>query len=357
MTLRGIVMNGPSPSVDFIQHPLIYVERQVEIGKRLIIVAESNKGQYYEPTLVYGKEMVIDIFDSGPIVQCYEDATSIDENLNVFLMRMEPNRFDIVFTVLETFDFDLLYLDEVQFDKHSELIDNYIRFAKIKEDKGNLVHCIMSLSLQNKFSDIEKHFNKINNLTKELSGDNLEENGKYLSLVINQMEFNKASAVYAGVLAAINPEISPINKTIPNVKLEAEFTKEQILKLREVGIVCFKNTFKKGIVCSSSSCAVSTADSVHKHISNFRIAQEIINEIARSLEVFIGKPNITYQASNIEEIIEALCLRRILDRKIRDYDYSIKISELYGIIEVNIEVVPIFSVHKITGHSIVRIYK
>lgn len=350
-------MTQPSPSIDFIQHPLVYVERQIEIGKRLIIVAESNKGQYYEPTLIYSKEMAIDFFEAGPIIQCYEDASSMNQNLNVFLMRIEPNRFDIVFKVLETFDFDLLYLDEVYFDKHSSLIEDCIEFSKIKEDKGNLIHSIVSLSVKNNFLDIEMHFKKINELTKELSGDDLEELGKYLSLVVNQMEFKKASAVYAGVLASVNPEISPINKTIPNVKLEIEFTKDQILKLREIGIVCFKNTFKKGVVCSSSSCAVSTAGSVHKHISNFRIAQEIINEISRSLEIFIGRPNVTYQASNIEETIEALCLRRILDRKIRDYDYYIKINELYGLIEIKIEVVPIFSIHKITNHSIVRIYK
>lgn len=350
-------MIGPSPSVDFIQHPLVYVERQIEIGKRLIIVAESEKGQYYEPSLVYNKDMVVDTFKSGPIIQCYEDAISMDEDLCVFLMRIEPNRYDIAFTVLESFDFDLLYLDEVHFDRHHDLIDSYIEFAKIKEDKGNLIHCILSLSSKSSFVDIESLFKRISDLTVELSGDELEETGKYLSLVVNQMSLKKAGAVYAGILASINPEVSPINKTIPNINLEIEFTKEQILKLREVGIVCFKNTFQKGVVCTSSGCAVSTAGSVHKHISNFRIAQEIINEIARRLEIFIGKPNVVFQASNIEDIIEALCLRRIIDKKVREYDYSIKINELYGIIEINIEVVPIFSIHKITGHSVVRVYK
>jgi hypothetical protein len=136
-----------------------------------------------------------------------------------------------------------------------------------------------------------------------------------------------------------------------------EYTKDEILKLREVGIVCFKSTFKKGVTCTSSSCAVSTEGSVHKHISNFRIAQSLINEASMELEPFIGTTNLRFQTMNIQEIVIAICEDYMRMDRIRDYEYSISINEFYGYIDLEIEIVPIFSVHGMTTHSRVRVFK
>lgn len=348
-------MIQPSPSIEYLQHPHLYVERTIANGKRLVMVAEADKGELYEPILVYSKDMAYDFFGGGQLVSAYEDATTFQEGLEVYLMRIEPFQHEVAFGVLEVFDFDLLYLDSVHFDLDPDLFQAILDFSYLKQEKGNLVHTITTLS-----SGLDKHGvlslrESIGNLTID-NGDETVETGKFLSLVADQISYKKAGAVYAGILAAVDPEVSPINKTVPDISLELEFSKEEIEWLREIGIVCFKNTFKKGVTCTSSSCAVSTPGSVHKHISNFRIAQSLINQVALELQPFVGSTNLSFQAMNIEDVIVAIC-EDFVGSRIRDYDYALSISERQGYIDVEIEIVPIFSVHSMTTHSRVRVFK
>lgn len=349
-------MIKPSPSVEYLQHPNIYIEREVLIGRRLVIIAESDKGNFYDPLLIYNKDMAVDFFGGGDLIQCYEDAVSFQDNISVFLMRIEPFGYETAISILEAFEFDLLFINEVHFDKHIELFKNLIDFAQLKEEKGSLVHAITTLSSELDHEALFALKDSIQALSQE-DGDDTFEFGKYLSLVVNQMEFKDAGAVYAGILASTDVQISPINKTIPNVELDFEFTKEEILELRSIGIVCFKNTFKKGVTCTSSSCAVSTAGSVHKHISNFRIAQALINQVSMELRPLIGMPNANIQATRCEEIVDAICAEHMSLSRIRDFDYNVRSNVLHGYVEVEIEIVPIFSVHGMTTHSRVRVYK
>ncbi|MGV7000177.1 hypothetical protein ACWA2C_15940 [Priestia megaterium] len=351
------MMIKPSPSVNFYQYPNIYIERETAIGKRLVIVAEADKGDFYDPTLIYTKDMAADFFGGGQLVQAYEDATTFQEGLSIYLMRIEPMMYEDAFSVLEALTFDLLYIDGVHYDKHKEIILMFIELAKIKEEKGNLIHGITTLSSAYKtYTSLIKLRKSIAELAID-SGDDFIERGKYLSIVVDQAEFKNAGAVYAGMLAYLDPEVSPVNKTIPNINLTVEYTKDQILDLRSIGIVCFKNTFKKGVTCTSSSCAVSTDGSVHKHISNFRIAQSLINQVALELQPLIGKTNILYQTLNAEDILNGVCDEFVSLSRIRDYNYNIVPDTLNGAIDVEIEFVPVFSVHSMSTHTRVRVFK
>lgn len=348
-------MIQPSPSIEYLQHPHLYVERTIANGKRLVMVSEADKGELYEPVLVYSKDMAYDFFGGGPLMSAYEDATAFQEGLEVYLMRIEPFQYEVAFGVLEVFDFDLLYLDNAHFDLEPALFQSILDFTLTKQEKGSLVHVVTTLSSSIDKQGILSLRESIGNLTMDHGDENIE-TGKFLSLVPDQFAYKKAGAVYAGILSAIDPEVSPINKTVPNVSLELEFSKEEIEWLREIGIVCFKNTFKKGVTCTSSSCAVSTPGSVHKHISNFRIAQSLINQVSLELQPFIGSTNLSFQAMNIEDVIVAIC-EDFVGTRIRDYDYALSISERQGYIDVEIEIVPIFSVHSMTTHSRVRVFK
>lgn len=349
-------MIKPSPSVEYLQHPAIYVQREITVGKRLVIIAEADSGEYYNPTLVYSKDIAKDLFNGGALIQAYEDACTYKDGLQVFLMRIEPYSYELAFSVLEAFDFDLLFINEVHFDTQREVIEKFLEFAKTKEEKGNLIHGITTLSGGKEHIASSALFTSIAELGTD-HGDDVVETGKYLSLVLNQGAFKDAGAVYAGILAATEPEVSPINKTIPTFSLDFELEKSEILTLRSMGVVCFKSTFKNGVTCTSSSCAVRTEGSVHKHISNFRIAQYLINQVAVELQPFIGKPHVILQARNIEDIVNAICMEHIRLDRIRDYNYRLSVEELYGIIEVEIEIVPVFSVHTMTTHTRVRIFK
>lgn len=356
MTRRGTMMIQPSPSVEFFQHPPIYIYREVTIGKRLVILAEAEDGDLYNPILVYNKDMARDLFKSGALLQAYEDACTYQDNLYAYLMRIEPYMYELAFSVLESFDFDLMFIHEVHYDIQREVIDQFISFAQSKEEMGSLVHGITTLSAKKQYADVVSLFESIASFTIEV-GDDVIETGKYLSIVLNQSGIKDAGAVYAGILAALDPEVSPINKTIPNFTLAFELEKEEIVALRNAGIVCFKSTYKKGVTCTSSSCAVKTEGSVHKHISNFRIAQFLINEVASELQPFIGKPSNSFQLDTIDELIDAICLEHMELERIRDYAYELSIEQVKGFIYVNIEIVPIFSVHSIPTHTRVRVFK
>ena len=348
-------MTQPSPNIEYLQHPHVYAERDVTIGKRLVIIAEADGGTLYEPLLVYHKDMAYNFFAGGPLVGAYEDAATFEKGLHVYLMRIEPYGHEIALQVLEAFDFDLLFMKGIHFDKNPDVIEMFIEFCKIKEEKGNLVHGITSLGMQT-YGDVSKLFPEIEKLSIE-NGDETFENGKYLSVVVDQMDLKDAGAVYAGIVSSLDPETSPINKTIKDVKLTTEFSKPEILAMQQAGVVCFRNTFKKGVTCASSSCAVSTDGSVHKHISNFRIAQALINEIAVGVKPFIGLPHPAFRALNVEDIVEATCIEHRELNRLRDFRYFVGVNDLYGIIDIEIEIVPIFSVHSMTTHSRVRIFK
>ncbi|MBU5262119.1 hypothetical protein [Bacillus atrophaeus] len=348
-------MTIPSPSIEYLQHPPVYVERSVSIGKRLVIIAQSDEGPLYEPILVHSEDMALTFFGNGDLIQCYKDASTYKGGLQAYLMRVEADGYETAFSVLEAFAFDLLFISSIQYGKDKKVINTFLEFCKIKEEKGNLVHGITTLS-DKSYDDLSLIFKEIEKLTFD-NGDDLREDGKYLSIVSDQINAKNAGAVYAGILASVNPEVSPVNKTIPGITLKREYSKEQILKIRSVGLVAFKSTLKKGVTCTSSSCAVSTTGSVHKHISNFRIAQFLINHVSLELQSFIGMPNPAHQALNIEDIIDAICSEHVELNRLKDYAYDIEIDALYGTVRVKIEIVPIFSVHSMITHSHVRIYK
>lgn len=349
------MMIKPSPNIEYLQHPHIYTPKELSIGKRLVILAEADEGPLYEPVLVYHNDMAANFFKGGDLIRSYQDACVFKENIPAFLMRIEPGEYDIAFGVLEAFSFDLLFLNEIHFNRDEEVINSFLKLCRTKEEQGNLVHGITTLE-SSEIEDVLLLSSKINELATNF-GDDVEETGKYLSLVTNQIEYYDAGAVYAGILTSLDPEVNPVNKKIKNVSLSKEYTKEEIKYLQASGVVCFRNTFKNGVTCASSSCAVITAGSVHKHISNFRIAQYLINQVSMELRPFVGGSNPTFQAMDIESIVDSICIEHVSLNRLRDYNYQIVPNDFYGNIEVKIEIVPIFSVHSITTHSRVRILK
>ncbi len=348
-------MTQPSPSIEYLQHPNMYIHREVPGGKRLVILAQSDEGPLYEPVLVYHKDMATSFFGGGDLVRLYEDSSAFQKGLHVYLMRMEDSDYDQAFSVLESFPFDLIFIDEMRFGQNESLMNRFFHLCHVKEEKGSLIHGITTLK-EKSYEEISSLFQKIDELTQDFANET-REMGKYLSLVVNQMEFHDAGAVYAGMLTVLEPEVSPINKTIPGVSLTYEFSKQEIFSLRSAGVVCFKSTFKRGITCTSSSCAVSTEGSVHKHISNFRIAQYLINEISLGVQQFIGQPSPMFQAMNTEDVVDATCMSYVHLNRIRDYGYSVRVNEPKGYVDLEIEIIPVFSVYSMTTHSRVRVFK
>jgi hypothetical protein len=348
-------MMMPSPHIEYQQHEHIYPQIHVSNGKRLIVVGEASSGPYYEPIYIHNLSIAQMYFGSGPLIDRYMDVTLFDSDIDVYLMRINQNAFQIAMEHLKTYEFDLIYFDNFQFGKSLEDVLAFIDFAHEKEQQGLLIHGFFDVMSISQFSELEPVFEMIRSFTFDTLF-HTEEEGKYISIVMDQFQDRKAGAVYAGMIASLEPGVSPVNKKV-DVILKQEFTKEEILKLREKGIVCFRNSIKNGVVCASSTCAVSTPRSVHKHIANFRIAQMIILDVTHALQQFVGRTGIHYHVTEIQDLLITIFNEHKNNNKIREYGFSILSAKLEGTLYVDIEIVPIFSIEKITGHAQVRVLR
>jgi hypothetical protein len=342
----------PSPSIEYLQLPHSYIRGYLATGKRLIVIAESEKGALYEPIAVTDALQAKTLFGSGPLVDRFDDVTA-GQVEGVYLMRIESNAFQKAYDVLIKFPFDLIYIDGLYFNTHQYEIQSFIEFAKEKEHQGQLIHGFFDVQGLDSMDSLRSIFSYIQDLSKPIEGG-IEELGKYLSVVVNQIQDHKAAAVYAGLVTSLNPEISPVNKTL-NVKLKWELEKEDILELRDAGLVCFKDSLKKGVVCTSSSCAVATKDSPDKYISNFRIAQYLIQEIAEAQQEYVGRVGVYYTLQEVESILIDILSNYVMLNRIKTFDYEITADPVKGIIYTSIEIVPIFSIYAMTQTTQVRV--
>ncbi|WP_067924178.1 hypothetical protein [Alicyclobacillus shizuokensis] len=348
-------MTSPSPSISYQQLPFVYVEPSIEPGKQLVLAAASEQGDLYQPMEVTNPDMVTRLFGSGPLVDRYKEMANTGLT-TMYVMRIEDGQFEKAFQALAPFVFDLAYIDGLYFHTHPDAIQQFIEFAKEREYEGRLIHGIFDVPGLSTYADLRGIFPQIASLTIPVS-DGVDETGKYISVVADQFSDARAGAVYAALVASLDPQVSPVNKPV-TATLQSEFTNDQILDLRTKGVVCFRNSIKKGLVCTSSTCAVATEGSVHQHISNFRIAQRCIQAIAEQLEQFIGRLGSFIQTDQLESIVEAALMQQLKDGLIRDYRYDIRIDRqdprIY-VIHTTIEIVPLFSVHSMTQTSQVQV--
>jgi hypothetical protein len=342
----------PSPNLSYEQLPHLFMKEYLPIGKRLVIAGTAEKGALYQPVQVSSEEQAKYLFGSGTLLDRYTDAKA-GATPNVYLMRIERNAFQDVYRALAPFSFDLIYIQDLTFNKFDEML-RFVDFAKEKEQQGQLIHGFFEVDGPNGMEAYRALFPYIAQLSIPTE-DGIEETGKYISPVADQFKDRKAAAVYAGLVTALDIGLSPINKTIDTIELKREYENDQIVELRKAGMVCFRKSFKKGVVCASATCAVATEGSVHKHISNFRIAQDTIQEVAEEQRAYIGRVGVSYVISELEEIIEVALLYRVKLGQLRRYDFEVTADPLTGVINTQLELIPIFSVQKMNATSLVRV--
>lgn len=348
-------MTIPSINTTFLQYPTIYFETDVPIGSRLVILGTGETGTSYHPMAANSSKMMLSLFGEGSIASAYQTLIQVTASVPVYGMKVEYEDYASAFQVLESFEFDLLFLPDVDLLEEVEIRNSFLAFAKNKEEKGQLVHAISSLRSTTTYEQVLAKKELIASFSQEI-GDDWVEQGKYFSLVFPQSEEN-SGAYYAGLLLSLTPNQSPVNKSLPLSTLTKHFTANELRTLRELGIVCMKETYKKGITFATAGCAVQTPGSVHQSIANFRIVQYILNQLSPRLQTFIGKPYVPYQREVIEEQVEWLLLLSKEKGMLRAYDYEVMVYPVEGIITVALSLVPIFSVQAITTHTQVRVYR
>lgn len=346
-----------SPYIHYSKNPDIVLRRGSPIGKRLLILSEASKGEINEPVLVANAFMAENEFESGSLLDLYKDAEQANPEGNFVLMRIKRDQWQEALLAVESFQFDFLVTDLVRGDQDYSQVNDFIRFCQKKEQKGELVHGFFAVNHGMSESEKASLNTQIAQYKIDLPYfDEIDEQGKYFSFVSDQLNENHAAAYYAAFLTSLESQVSPVNKEMNDISLKKDYSKANIREIHEIGVVTFRSSFHHGVVVANSTTAVQTKDSPHKHISNFRIAQELINRLSQSFQQFIGQANNEFISEKIENEIDYEIQSFIRDEKIKDeYEYSIDAtSDLYHI-NVAITIVPIFSVYKIESQSVLTV--
>jgi hypothetical protein len=256
-----------------------------------------------------------------------------------------------VWNNLLKFPFDLIVSDALTLQYDSEAIRRFIDFCKSKEYQGELVHGFFSAGPTD--IDALRELDEVIRSFSQQSENGFEDEGRYFSVIVDQMKDRNAAAVYAGLVTRLPAGTSPVNKTL-DVELAVEYKNDVLDELRSSGMVCFKDSIKKGVVCHGSPCAVQDPDSAHRQISNFRIAQEIINEVASEQELYVGRVGAAYVMNEVSQIIKAILSDHLSEGRLKWFDFTIAVDE-NNVIHTEIELVPIFSVQKMTQYSQVKV--
>lgn len=346
-----------SPYIQYEKLPDSIQEEKTPVGKRLILLSLSSKGEIHDPLTVNNPLMAEHFFGEGPLLDLYESARKGNENVNIMLMRTEEGKWQEALLALESYEFDFLSTNLFFADDEPDYIQSFIHLAQRKEHHGQLIHGFFSV--KNHMSESDKA-----NLNAQISRykiempyfDEVDEQGKYLSFVVDQLNEYHAAGFYAGFITSFDSEISPVNKEMNGVSLKKEFSNGVLRELSSMGLVVFRDSFHHGPIVSSSSTAVQTEGSPHRHIANFRIAQELINLLALSFEQFIGQARNDFILEKIEEEI-AFYLSKFkrLDKIKSQHEYSVSKGQDIHSVNVEISVVPIFSAYEIISRSIVSI--
>jgi hypothetical protein len=347
-----------SPKINYQRNSPVTLYREIPEGKSLIVAGTSEKGTLYNPIRIHNEDNVIDNFGSGPLLDRYHELIYYFQNMDVYMMRIEANSYSPIYRVLSSFDCDYLYIDQFNFGNSKQNLVDFVDFALDQEARGRWVHLFSEIMPIETDGDLEQVKACIAGLTLYYN-NTLHEFGRFFSAVYDQFSNAKAGIVYAGILLSLDNEISPINKTIDHVYLSKEFTRKQLFDLDHSGIVCFRNSLKRGIVCAAAPCACNTPGSAYGHITNFRIMQYLINMVQNSFNKYIGKLNLLMYENDMNSLLDQILDQMKNDEMIRDYDFRIDLDEasMYTVANLNILAVPIFTTKTIRASVQLRIFK
>ena len=154
-------------------------------------------------------------------------------------------------------------------------------------------------------------------------------------------------AAYAGVIASLPYDISPTNKTISGIQgLRYTLSTTQYESLNSMRYVTMKTRpGKNPVIIEDVTAAPAGSDFVNW--STFSITAEAANRVYNIAESFIGKPNSVEVRTSLEQMISNVLLSM---SGLRGFDFSMTSTptqQVLGIIEIDLILVPVFTIKKI----------
>jgi hypothetical protein len=154
-------------------------------------------------------------------------------------------------------------------------------------------------------------------------------------------------AAYAGMLASMPYDISPTNKSVTGIQgLRYSLSISQYEALNGSRYVTMKT--KPGrdpVIIEDVTAAPAGSDFVNW--STYSITAEAANRVYNIAETFIGRPNSVEVRTSLEQLISNTLMSM---SGLRGFDFSISSTpnqQVLGIIEVDLILVPVFTIKKI----------
>jgi len=242
------------------ENPII-LPPKVAYGKNIAIVGTSTKGLLYNPVYVSTLQEAKRFFGEGDLVDAYEEV-SLGGGKYIYFVRMEDLSSDSFTKALEVIqDYPIhivvpvgIFFDDEGYAKilsahcanknpYGECIGvmgvtpfpSIVKFDR-EEEESVLDYCQRVDPL------IEEKVNNLyfNNLANSGFGDS----GVYLNVVFaevladvgSSIRFVSGHTIYAGLLASLNPGVSPVNKSLPGAERLRFKLKEGLRKTEKVSL-------------------------------------------------------------------------------------------------------------------------
>ena len=154
-------------------------------------------------------------------------------------------------------------------------------------------------------------------------------------------------AAYAGVLASIAYDVSPMNKPVPGIS-NARFglSLSQYERMNEARYVTMKvRPGKVPVILEDKTAAPVGSDFVHW--STYSITAEASDRVYAIAETFIGKQNSQETRAALEQLISNELMSMT---GLRAFDFRLSSTpdqQVLGIIEIDLILVPVFTIRKI----------
>ena len=169
----------------------------------------------------------------------------------------------------------------------------------------------------------------------------------FLNLGRGRPYVSSGQAAYAGVLASLPYDISPTNKQVTGIQsLRFALSSSQYEAMNSARYVTMKTRpGRNPVVIEDVTAAPAGSDFINW--STFSITAEAANRVYRIAETFIGKPNSVEVRTSLEQMISNALMAMT---GLRAFDFSINSSatqQVIGVVEVDLILVPIFTIKKI----------
>lgn len=346
-------------------------------GKYMNLGENDEERKLIEPFVVKTPEELLNKAGEGTAYDVYRSLCAPFEALEVSILLIDYEYLEDTFSLLENVDFSFLVFDqnmrldaELTFVRETELLSDptinhslldrtrlftrYIEVADKAAERGRIIHAISLLKVEDELTRI----NVFNRLKEFRYYENHEfvEKGKFISLVLDQLQTEFAHSYYAALALTQDVHESPTNKDIGDPVLKQELEEYEHVHFDNYGIVTMIDSYHKGVIFSNCSTAIITDDQLHKHFPNQKIAQYSISITEKSLDMIIGMPINRVLQSRVKEILESV--RSYLKKNkgyLKDMGYTYEFKHSKGEMYLTLILVPITSIQAMKIETQIRV--